>query len=158
MLDLNFVRDNLPLVEEALRKRGMNPADVLKNFREIDARRRQAISEVEGLQARRNRASEEIARRKKEKQDADALIAETKELREKIQELEKAAGESEAELRGLLAAYPMFRTPACRWVRRRSKTSRFAAGGSRHNSIFAPSRTGNWASDWESWIWNALQN
>src|SRR5581483_3676287 len=106
MLDLNFVRDNLPVVEEALRHRGMNPADVLKNFGEIDARRRQTISEVEGLQARRNRTSDEIARRKKDKQDAEELIAETKQLREKIQELEKAAGENESELRGLLAGIP----------------------------------------------------
>src|SRR5690242_7786022 len=106
MLDLNFVRDNLPLVEETLRKRGMNPADVLKNFREIDTRRRQTISQVEALQARRNRASEEIARLKKEKQNADGLIAENKELREKVQELEKTAGEQDAELRQLLAGIP----------------------------------------------------
>ena len=36
MLDLGFVRDNLPLVEEKLRQRGMNPADILKDFRDID--------------------------------------------------------------------------------------------------------------------------
>ena len=34
MLDLNFVRENLPLVEEKLRQRGMDPAAVLKDFRE----------------------------------------------------------------------------------------------------------------------------
>jgi hypothetical protein len=32
MLDLNFVRDNLPVVEEKLRQRGMDPAAVLKDF------------------------------------------------------------------------------------------------------------------------------
>ena len=36
MLDLNFVRDNLPLVEEKLRQRGMDPATVLKDFREVE--------------------------------------------------------------------------------------------------------------------------
>ncbi|HEX3320718.1 MAG TPA: serine--tRNA ligase, partial [Terriglobales bacterium] len=44
MLDLNFVRDNLPLVEEKLRQRGMEPAEVLKDFRAIDTERRQAIT------------------------------------------------------------------------------------------------------------------
>ncbi len=44
MLDLNFVRDNLLLVEEKLRQRGMNPAEVLKDFRTIDGERRQAIT------------------------------------------------------------------------------------------------------------------
>jgi seryl-tRNA synthetase len=62
MLDLNFVRDNLALVEEKLRQRGMNPAEILKDFRAIDARRRKAITEAETLQAQRNRASEEIAK------------------------------------------------------------------------------------------------
>ena len=57
MLDLNFVRDNLPLVEEKLRQRGMNAAELLKDFSAIDTERRQAITHAETLQARRNRAS-----------------------------------------------------------------------------------------------------
>jgi len=89
MLDLNFVRDNLALVEEKLRQRGMNPAEVLKDFAAIDGERRQAITASETLQARRNRASEEIAKLKKSGQDASAQISETKDLREQIQESEK---------------------------------------------------------------------
>src|ERR1700704_2998205 len=106
MLDLNFVRDNLPLVEEKLRQRGVNPADALKDFGAIDTERRQAITQNETLQARRNRASEEIAKLKKSGQDASALIQETKELREQIQVSEKKASESEARLREILTALP----------------------------------------------------
>src|SRR5271165_5753317 len=106
MLDLNFVRDNLALVEEKLRQRGMNPAEVLKDFRTIDAERRQAITQTETLQARRNKASEEIARLKKNKEDASALIQETKDAREKIQEFEKKSTEADARLRELLTALP----------------------------------------------------
>src|ERR1700719_261803 len=106
MLDLNFVRDNLPLVEERLRQRGMNAAEVLKDFAAIDAERRQAITAVEALQARRNRASEEIAKLKKSGQDASAQINETKELREQIQESEKKAANREARLREILTAIP----------------------------------------------------
>jgi len=106
MLDLGFVRDNLPLLEEKLRQRGMDPAEVLKDFRAIDARRRQAITEAETLKAQRNRASEEIAKLKKSGQDATAQIAETKDLREKIQQLEKAAEEGETELRQVLTGIP----------------------------------------------------
>ncbi len=108
MLDLNFVRDNLALVEEKLRQRGMNPAEVLKDFHAIDTERRQAITQNETLQARRNRASEEIAKLKKSGQDAAALIQETKELREQIQVSEKNAAESEARLREILTALPNF--------------------------------------------------
>jgi len=106
MLDLNFVRDHLVLVEEKLRQRGMNPAEVLKDFRSIDAQRRQAITQTETLQAKRNQASEEIAKLKKNKQDAAALIQETKELREKIQEFEQRASEADAHLREILTSIP----------------------------------------------------
>ena len=106
MLDLNFVRDNLALVEEKLRQRGANPAELLKDFRAIDAERRQAITETETLQARRNRASEEIAKLKKSGQDATAQIQETKELREKIQECERKSSEADARLREILTAIP----------------------------------------------------
>src|SRR6202158_3745293 len=106
MLDLNFVRDNLALVEEKLRQRGMNPAEVLKDFGAIDGERRQAITAAETLQARRNRASEEIAKLKKSGQDASEQIQETKELRERIQESEKKAAEQEARLREILTSLP----------------------------------------------------
>ncbi len=106
MLDLAFVRDNLNLVEQKLRDRGMNPAEVLKDFREIDSQRRQAITETETLKARRNAASEQIAQLKKSGQDASAQITETKELREKIQEREKCADVFDQRLRELLAGIP----------------------------------------------------
>src|ERR1700692_4876123 len=106
MLDLNFVRENLPLVEEKLRQRGMEPAAVLRDFREVDTERRQAITEAETMKARRNRASEEIAKLKKSGQDATAQIAETKDLREQIQQREKAAEELETGLQDLLAGIP----------------------------------------------------
>jgi seryl-tRNA synthetase len=106
MLDLSFVRDNLPLVEEKLRQRGMKPADVLKNFAQIDAQRRQAITSAETMKAQRNRATEEIAKLKKSGQDASALIAETKELREHVEELGKASDEYETRLQQILAGIP----------------------------------------------------
>jgi seryl-tRNA synthetase len=106
MLDLNFVRDNLALVEEKLRQRGMKPAEVLKNFAQVDAQRRQAITSAETIKAQRNRASEEIARLKKSGQDASALIEETKKLREQVEELGKAAEEYETRLQQILVGIP----------------------------------------------------
>src|SRR5260370_4092893 len=106
MLDLSFVRDNLAVVEEKVRQRGMSPTEVLKDFRTIDGERRQAITAAETLQAQRNRASEEIAKLKKSGQDASPQIQETKELRERIQESEKKAAEQETRLREILASLP----------------------------------------------------
>jgi len=106
MLDLAFVRDHLELVEEKLRQRGMDPADVLNNFRELDARRRQAIHQAETLQAERNQASEEVARLKKQKQDASALIEKTKAMRQQIDDLQKQAAEEDARMRAVLDGIP----------------------------------------------------
>jgi len=106
MLDLNFVRDNLPRVEEMLRQRGMDPAAVLRDFREVDSERRHAITEAETMKARRNKASEDIAKLKKSGQDASAAMAETKELREQIQAREKTAADLDERLRAILSGIP----------------------------------------------------
>jgi seryl-tRNA synthetase len=106
MLDLNFVRENLPLVEEKLRQRGMDPAAILKDFKEVDTQRRHAITEAETRKAQRNKASEEIAKLKKSGQDASTAMAETKELREQIQGLEKTATELDTRLRDILVGIP----------------------------------------------------
>src|SRR3954468_14538948 len=106
MLDLNFVRDNLALVEEKLRQRGMDPAAVLKDFREVDTQRRHAITEAETSKAQRNKASEEIAKLKKSGQDASAAMAQSKELREKISALENTAVDLDARLRDILVGIP----------------------------------------------------
>ncbi|MGB8888799.1 MAG: serine--tRNA ligase [Candidatus Korobacteraceae bacterium] len=106
MLDLAFVRDHLPLVEEKLRQRGMNADALLKDFHVIDLERRAAITEAETLKAQRNKASEEIAQLKKNKQDATALIDATKEMREKIATAEKIAEEADARLRNILTGIP----------------------------------------------------
>jgi seryl-tRNA synthetase len=106
MLDLNFVRGNLPLVEEKLRARGLDPAVMLKDFHQVDAQRRQAITSAETIKAHRNQKTEEIAKLKKSGQDASALITETKDLREEIQGLEKAAEEYDTRLREILTSLP----------------------------------------------------
>src|SRR3979490_297490 len=106
MLDLSFVRDNLPLMEEKLRQRGLDPSTVLRDFRDVDTQRRHAITEAETLKARRNKASEDIAKLKKSGQDATAAIAETKDLREQLQTREKTATDLDARLQEILAGMP----------------------------------------------------
>jgi seryl-tRNA synthetase len=106
MLDLAFVRDNLPLVEEKLRQRGMDPALVLGDFYVIDLDRRAAITKAETMKARRNKLTEEFQRLKKEKQDTAANLQEQKELKEKIAEAEKIAEGADARLRDILTGIP----------------------------------------------------
>ena len=84
----------------------MGPDGALEDFHAIDAERRAAITKSETLKAQRNKATEEIAKLKKDKQDATALINQTKELREKISEAEKLAEEADARLRNILTGIP----------------------------------------------------
>ena len=106
MLDLAFVRNNLPLVEDKLRQRGMDPADVLKDFHGIDSRRRIAITEAETMKAQRNKLTEEFQRLRKEKLDTAANLQEQKELKERIADAEKIAEQADARLRDILTGIP----------------------------------------------------
>ena len=106
MLDLNFVRDNIPRIEQMLRSRGMNPDTVLKDFRTVDAQRRQAIQSAETVRAERNRLSAEIPKMQKAGQDASQLIADAKDMRVQTQELEKAAEEYDARMSEVLIGIP----------------------------------------------------
>jgi seryl-tRNA synthetase len=106
MLDLNFVRANLELVEEKLRSRGLDPAKVLGDFRELDKDRRSRITQAETLQAQRNKISQEVARARKTGEDATALIEETKQLKQQTEELEQSAAKAEEAMRALLIAIP----------------------------------------------------
>ena len=106
MLDLNYVREHLPEVEEKLRHRGMNPKELLGGFRDLDARRRQAITTYENLKAERNKKSEEVGRRKRAGEDVTALMEETKTLREEGERLEKVAAQLEEELRKAMSQIP----------------------------------------------------
>jgi seryl-tRNA synthetase len=116
MLDLNFVRDNLALVEGKLRQRGMNPAEVLKDFSAIDMQRRASLDTLQRQQSIRRTESEKIAGYKKKQKEGTAstaeleemekLIAETRDLGDFIAGLDADAAQKEAKLRETLKGIP----------------------------------------------------
>ena len=106
MLDLNFVRANLELVEEKLRMRGEAQAALLGDFRELDLARRQRITQAETLKRERNRLSEEVARRKRAGEDAAEVMEQTRALKGEMENLDRGANEAEAAMRALLARIP----------------------------------------------------
>ncbi|MDE1175157.1 MAG: serine--tRNA ligase [Edaphobacter sp.] len=106
MIDLAFVRANLPIVEEKLRSRGMNPATALGDFAAIDRERREAITEVESLKARRNKLTEEIARLRKAGEDATSATEETRSLKADLETLEARATAADERLRTILQTIP----------------------------------------------------
>jgi seryl-tRNA synthetase len=98
MHDLKFLRQNRERVETGVALKGVTVD--LARFYEIEERRLALLHETEQLKARRNAASEEIARKKKAGEKAEdeivAMRAVGDRVKELDQELKKLEGESEA--------------------------------------------------------------
>lgn len=104
MHDLNYFRDHLDVFAEMAKKRG-TPLH-LEAFRVLDAQRRELITKTEQLKAQRNKASDEIARLKKAKENADGLIGEMKAVSERIKEADERIAQLDATQRELLLTIP----------------------------------------------------
>jgi seryl-tRNA synthetase len=104
MYDLAFFRANLEEIARRLAGRGFR-LDVNK-FRDLDARRRAAITEAERLRAERNAASAEIARLRKLGQDTAERQQQVRELADRITVLEREATRLDEQFRDELAAVP----------------------------------------------------
>jgi seryl-tRNA synthetase len=104
MHDLNYFREHLELFAEMAKKRGA--ALNLDGFRALDHERRELITSTEALKAQRNRASEEIARLKKAKENADALIGEMKKVGETIKTNDERIAQLNARQSELLLTIP----------------------------------------------------
>jgi seryl-tRNA synthetase len=104
MHDLSYFREHLDVFAEMAKKRGA--ALDLDAFRTLDKERRELITSTEQLKAQRNKASDEIAGLKKAKQNADALIAEMKQVSERIKSADERIAQLDATQRALLLTIP----------------------------------------------------
>src|SRR3984893_5783737 len=104
MHDLNYFREHLDVYAEMAKRRNITLD--LDGFRALDKERRELITENEQRKAKRNKASDEIARLKKEKQSADALIAEMQQVSERIKQVDERINELDATQRELLLTTP----------------------------------------------------
>lgn len=104
MIDVKLLRENPDLVRNALTKRGA--AIDLDVVLAIEGKRRSLVYETEQLRAEQNRASEEIARLKKAREDASAAIAAMQEVSRKAKELGEQVKAIEAELEDQLLGVP----------------------------------------------------
>ncbi len=110
MLDLRFVRENTDAVAEALRKRGSSLD--LAPFRELDARRREILVEMESLKKLRNDVSREIGRIVKSGGEASAPREEMRKVGERVAQLEREAQEAQERLQAFLGEIPNVPDPA----------------------------------------------
>lgn len=105
MLDVKLLRNQLDEVREKLKHRGEDISG-LDVFADLDARRRELLQESEQLKNRRNTVSKEIARKKKQKEDASLEIAEMRQVGDRIKELDQELRRVEEELEAVLLTLP----------------------------------------------------
>jgi seryl-tRNA synthetase len=105
MLPRDFLRRETERARELVGSRGVEP-QLVDRWVELDRERRTALGEIEELKRRRNEASKEIGRRKKEGSDAAVLIAEVGELKGRLGSLEGRLAELDHELESVALAMP----------------------------------------------------
>lgn len=113
MHDLRTLRDNLEQLREGMRRRLQLDALAprIDRAEALDRERRTLIQRSEELKAARNAATQEVARRKKSKENADDLIAQTRALGADISAAELERASVERELGDILLQLPNIPSP-----------------------------------------------
>jgi len=104
MIDIRLVREKRDEIEKRLRTR--DASIDLGEIVALDERRRQTISEVEELKARRNAGSQEVAQRKRAGEDPADLLVELSQVSDRITELDDDLRSTEREIDRLLSLLP----------------------------------------------------
>jgi seryl-tRNA synthetase len=114
MHDIRVLREQMDVLRDALGRRGALDGftPVLDRAERLEQERRAMIQAVEERKAARNLASQEVAKRKRNKENADELIAQARDLGEEIARMERELEVAEQELRGILFEIPNITLPA----------------------------------------------
>lgn len=94
MLDIRFIRDNKKKVKDSIRKRGKSELlPLVDELLSLDEEYRKNLQLVNDLKHKRNSITEKIAQSKQNGEPIDKLLAEAKELPDKIKEFEEKQSE-----------------------------------------------------------------
>ena len=110
MLDIKLLRNNFEEVEKALANR--NEEFDLSKFKDLDAKRRNLLVEVEALKSKQNTVSKQIPAMKKEGKDVAPVFEEMKKLSEEVKTLDAQVREVEAELDQWMLTIPNIPHPS----------------------------------------------
>lgn len=106
MLDIRLIRENPDFVRERLLTRGGDDAVRIDELLKVDVERRKTETDLQQLQADRNRLSKEIGAKKSRKEATTDLEAEVKKIGEKTVDLERRATKFDEQQRSLLLEIP----------------------------------------------------
>ncbi|MCE9518900.1 MAG: serine--tRNA ligase [Verrucomicrobia bacterium] len=114
MLDIRLIRDNPGLMKERLATRGGELlAAMVDEVLTLDGHRRTAETDLQKLQADRNRISKEIGLAKKQGQDTSAIEAEVRGIGDRIEQIGRDAEALDVKQRDLLLSIPNLPHDAC---------------------------------------------
>ncbi len=105
MLDVRLLRNDFDKVAQALKNRQAS-VELIAEFPKLDSSRREKLTESDQLKNRRNVVSQEVAKIKKSGGNADELIAEMKNVGDRIKQLDEEVREIDVALDALLASIP----------------------------------------------------
>ena len=113
MHDLKSLRDQIDALRDAMRRREKldQIGPLIDRAEALDRERRTNIQAVEERKAARNAATQEVARRKKEKQSANELVEQSRALGEEISRLEAELAKAESELERIMLEIPNIPLP-----------------------------------------------
>ncbi len=125
MHDIRLLRDQLDHLRDAMRRRGKldELGPLLDRAEAVERDRRNAITELEAQQARRNKVTQDVAQRRKAGDDAADLIAESKSIGAAIASLETRRNEADAAVQQMLYELPNITLPEV------------PEGGESHNTV-----------------------
>jgi seryl-tRNA synthetase len=106
MLDVRLIREKPDFVRERLATRGGDDAAKIDELLKVDAERRKTETELQQLQADRNRSSKEIGVKKSKKESTTDLEADVKKIGQKIVDLEQRATQFDEQQRNFLLEIP----------------------------------------------------
>jgi len=113
MHDLRVLRDQVDVLRDGMRRRGMHDAvgPVIERGEGLERERRTLIQAADERKAKRNANAQEVARRKRAGEPADELIAQGRALGDEIARLESELAEAERELQRVLLDIPNLTLP-----------------------------------------------
>jgi seryl-tRNA synthetase len=108
VLDIKLIREKPDFVRQRLATRGAGDEQLVDRILQADDQRRKILAEVESLKSQRNRVSKEIGALmgQKKLEEAEARKKETRELGDKITELDKRIVTVDAERDALMLRVP----------------------------------------------------
>ena len=106
MIDPAFVREHLDEVLASYRNRGLDVDSDLEQLATLETRRRRLIPEIEGLKREQNAAGDEVARAKRQGQDASPLFAASKARAQQIRQIEIQLDQTEHQRTAILLTLP----------------------------------------------------